>query len=336
MTKTAQPQVLVFAGSRFAKPLLVYLANNQSLAGVVLPAPEECEHYAAEVMSLAQELQQAGIRWQYVQRAQLTPDALTHFQADCALSAAFPFIFPTGVIEYFHATGQRGIYNLHASKLPLYRGPQPLYWQLRDQQPTSAMVLHAVTPEIDGGNIIIEREVAIHPLDTLASLHQRQSFEAMQATQQWLEAIAHSTEPLVGEKQIKISPVTGDHRYASRPTIDDCRINFALHSAVQVSAMCRAGNGSAFAAITTLKGLDVQLLQATAIERPTFGVQPGTVLHVGEPEGLLVCAKSSVVRLDIIASPDGIYTGLAFADRFELDAGSSLVTPPKTFSPQPA
>lgn len=336
MPGRSKPRVLVFAGSRFAKPLLAYLANAQCLAGVVLPAPQECAEYAHELTGLAHELHSAGIRWQYLERKQLTSEALAVFKADCALCATFPFILPVAVIDIFNAAGQRGIYNLHASALPHYPGPQPLYWQLRDGQVTSALVLHALTPEVDGGHIVIQRELAIHPLDTLASLHQRQSFEAQQATDQWLQAIEQSDSPLTGSPQIAKPTYTKGQRHAPRPTLADCRVNFAHQTAEQISAMCRAGNGSAFAAITTIKGLDVQLLQATAVNRPNYGVTAGTVLHVGEPEGLIICAKSSAIRLDIIAGPDGIFTGQAFAERFELDAGSTLAPSPRKFTPQPA
>lgn len=336
MSKSIKPQVLVFTGSQFAKPLLAHLARGGYLAGVLLPSPIEYAHLAQEVTALAHELQQAGIHWQYLTRSQLIPEEIQSFEANCAIAAAFPLIFPEAVLNMFNTDEHKGIYNLHASALPLYAGPQPLYWQLRDNQPSSALALHTITSVIDSGNIIIKRDVPIHPLDTLASLHQRMSFEAIPVIEQWLNAISHSQSPLTGEPQVSCEMMHDWQRHARRPKVDDCRINFTQHTAAQISAMCRAGNGSAFSAFTNIKGLDVQILQATELAMPTFGVQPGTVLHVGEPEGLIICARKSTVRLDIIASPDGVFTGLAFADRFDIDAGSTLAPTSRVFTPQPA
>lgn len=335
MPNAINPSILIFTGSRFATPLIAHLVQHGYLAGVILPVTQSDERLAHEVAGLAFDLQQAGIRWQYATRDQLTPEITATFNANCAIAAAFPFIISSTLIDAFHGENNLGIYNIHASALPQYAGPQPLYWQLRDGLTSTTLVLHEMTADIDRGNILCRRDILIHPHDTLASLHNRASFETIPLIEYWLKNVLPNSASLAGELQTE-APSAIQLRYARRPTAKDCRIDFARHSANEISAMCRAGNGSAFTAFTTIKGLDVQILQASAVDRPTFGVHPGTILWVGEPEGLIVCARNSCIRLDIIASPDGVFTGLAFADRFELDAGSTLAPTSRVFTPQPA
>ena len=71
----------------------------------------------------------------------------------------------------------------------------------------------------------------------------------------------------------------------------------------------------------------VGLLQATVVEHPAYGVPAGTVLHIGEPEGVIVASKGGALRLDILTITEGIFTGLAFAERFGLDAGVAFENP---------
>ncbi len=335
------PQVAVFAASAFAQPVIAYLLQHKLLAGVILPALDAHRNVTAEVKQLAEQCESANIRWQlaYKDESDLISKALTSWNADTGLIATYPHLLPHALVEHFNLPKHRGLYNLHASALPAYRGPQPLYWQLRDIESKTAIVLHRATAFADAGHIVIRRDVSIHPLDTLPSLGQRMAYEAAAACEEFMAQLLATTGPLTGIEQVQAQNIPAVRAYAHRPSLKERTVSFGTMTASEISALCRAGNASAYTALITIKGLTVNLLQATPITHATFGTQPGTVLHVGEPEGLLVCAKNSVLRLDIIASPDGIYTGQTFAERFDIDAGTPLEpcnTLSNTFFQQPA
>jgi methionyl-tRNA formyltransferase len=321
-----RPHVVVFAASTFAQPVIAYLHQHKLLAGVIFPAAAAHSHVTPEIQQLVQLCQSVGIAWRFTQANEYSVlhKTLSAWRANTGLIATYPHLLPRALLEYFDSAPCCGLYNLHAAPLPSYRGPQPLYWQLRNRENLSAMVLHRATPIADGGNIIIHREVPIHPLDTLPSLSQRMAYEAVASCEQWLEQLLKKSRPLEGTAQIPSPSTLASQTYARRPTPADRTISFKTMTASEISALCRAGNASAYSALMTIKGLVVNLLQATPVEQPSYGTPAGTVLHVGEPEGLRVCAKNSVLRLDIIASTDGIYTGQAFAERFDLDAGTPL------------
>lgn len=46
--------------------------------------------------------------------------------------------------------------NLHPSLLPRYRGPTPLFWQLRHGEPAIGVTLHQLAREIDAGAIVAQ------------------------------------------------------------------------------------------------------------------------------------------------------------------------------------
>lgn len=324
-------RVAVFAGSAFAQPTIGHLIQHNLLAGVILPATGPQQNVTPEVQQLAQLCASANIPWLLAGKdnVNLVNQTLTQWQANAGLIATYPHLLNKDQLDYFDASQNRGIYNLHASALPAYRGPQPLYWQLRNHEKESAIILHKATTTADAGNIIHQHPVPIHPLDTLPSLSQRMAYESIACCEQWIAQLKNTSGALAGIAQIQSS--LSKPNYAHRPSPEERTIRFGKMTATDINALCRAGNASAYTALMTIKGLSINVLQATAVSRPTYGTLPGTVLHVGEPEGLLVCAKNSTVRLDILASPDGIYTGQAFAERFDIDAGTPL-EPSNTFS----
>jgi methionyl-tRNA formyltransferase len=57
--------------------------------------------------------------------------------------------------------------NVHTGPLPQYRGMMPVFWQMRDGQPSIGITIHTMTPKIDLGEIVLARRV---PLDGLRTL----------------------------------------------------------------------------------------------------------------------------------------------------------------------
>lgn len=76
--------------------------------------------------------------------------------ADDGVVAGFNQIFKPETIARF-----RSLVNFHPSVLPLYRGPVPSYWCLRNGEVQTGYTLHEVTAEIDAGRILFQEAVAI-------------------------------------------------------------------------------------------------------------------------------------------------------------------------------
>ena len=64
-----------------------------------------------------------------------------------------------------------GCFNLHPSLLPAYRGPAPLFWQLRDGLPRTGVTIHRVEAAIDAGAVLAREAIRIGGDDTLANLN---------------------------------------------------------------------------------------------------------------------------------------------------------------------
>ncbi len=73
------------------------------------------------------------------------------------LCACFPFKLPVSVLDWPLA----GCFNVHPSLLPAYRGPAPVFWQLRAGEAQLGVTLHRMTGQLDAGEILAQRAVAV-------------------------------------------------------------------------------------------------------------------------------------------------------------------------------
>lgn len=66
-----------------------------------------------------------------------------------------------------------GCVNVHPSLLPRYRGPEPCYWVLANQEQTTGVTVHYIDEGIDSGDIILQRVMEIRPNETETTLMRR-------------------------------------------------------------------------------------------------------------------------------------------------------------------
>ena len=63
--------------------------------------------------------------------------------------------------------------NAHPSLLPKYRGPNPYFWNIKNQEDISGVTFHLMADGYDTGAILAQEEVKIYPSDTGKSLKER-------------------------------------------------------------------------------------------------------------------------------------------------------------------
>ena len=96
-------------------------------------------------------------------------DHVKRLGVDLVVVAGFGRILKNTLI----GTPRLGCVNVHSSLLPGYRGPEPFYWVLVNQETTTGVTLHYVDEGIDSGDIILQRDFAILSNDTATTLVDR-------------------------------------------------------------------------------------------------------------------------------------------------------------------
>ena len=85
--------------------------------------------------------------------------ALERFEPDLLLIACLPYI----VRRATRRTARLGALNLHPSALPRFRGPDPVFWQLRAGVARAGVTVHVATGDIDAGPIVVQRWLDVRP-----------------------------------------------------------------------------------------------------------------------------------------------------------------------------
>lgn len=87
------------------------------------------------------------------------PDSIASLRAlnaDVACVACFTRRIPAVILRL----PRLGFLNLHSSLLPAYRGPVPVFWQLRDGAPTGVTV-HFMDEGLDTGDVVAQASVSL-------------------------------------------------------------------------------------------------------------------------------------------------------------------------------
>ncbi|HEX5166926.1 MAG TPA: formyltransferase family protein [Thermomicrobiales bacterium] len=84
-----------------------------------------------------------------------TLELIDQLDPDLIVVACFPRLIP----EAIHGRARLGGINIHPSLLPQHRGPDPLFWIMRDGGRGCGVTVHALADRYDSGDILAQRPV---------------------------------------------------------------------------------------------------------------------------------------------------------------------------------
>ena len=84
---------------------------------------------------------------------------------DIILMSCYGYRLPVEII----ALGKVGCFNLHPSLLPQYRGPEPIFWQMK-QNCEKGVSWHLVTNELDAGDIVKQKPVYLEDGESFSEI----------------------------------------------------------------------------------------------------------------------------------------------------------------------
>jgi methionyl-tRNA formyltransferase len=96
-------------------------------------------------------------------------EAFRELGLDAAIVVAFGQILPRDVLE----APRLGSFNLHASRLPRWRGAAPIQRAIMAGDPTTGVDVMRMTEGLDEGPVLAEAVLRIDALETAGSLHDR-------------------------------------------------------------------------------------------------------------------------------------------------------------------
>lgn len=216
-------------------------------------------------------------------------ERLARLGADFFVVFAYGQIFP----ERFLALPRRACVNAHASLLPRHRGAAPVQAAILAGDRESGVCLMHMTPELDAGDVILERRVRLRRRETGGSLHDRLAELAAPVLIEGLDALADGR---AGRRPQDPAGAT----YAPKLDRSAGRVNWSA-GAEEIERLIRAMNPwpGAWALLPGPKGAArVKIFCALRLARSgrSAGAAPGTILG-WDRRGIRVAAGRGVLVL---------------------------------------
>ena len=291
-------KIFAISGGLIGIPTIQELIKARLLTGIGVPDQNSQHIEQLESMGKAANIPVVILKKKSLKKEL---DHILHKQKpDVVFVLTFPYKIPAQVLK----TPKFGFLNFHCAQLPNYRGPQPNFWELKNQEKHSAVTVHIMDANFDTGPIVYEEKVPIESHFTFGMLKVKLAYMAIKATQMVLMQLQ------MGLLNKKPQPKE-NASYFPKPELKDLAINWESQTATQILALIKASNPDYQGAVTSCRGIWVRVLAASPIESENdHQERPGTILTLDESAGLCVsCKDGQMLKLEILSLEEGMLLG---------------------------
>jgi methionyl-tRNA formyltransferase len=288
-------RIAIVGQQAFGKSALeAFLERGDDVAGV-FAAPEPP---GARPDPLRQAAEERGIRcFQF--KSLGAPEALAALK-DLNVELGVMAYVTQFAPQAFVAIPKHGMIQFHPSLLPLHRGPSSINWAIIQGRSKTGLTIFRPNDGLDEGAVILQREAAIGPDDTLGSVY----FDSIFPT--GIKALLEAADDVVQGRAIETTQDESQATYEGWCRDAESRINWANH-ADQIYNLIRGCN-PAPGAWTLWDGKKVFLFESKKIPVRTFGMvkgfKPGQVMKVGDTT-LTICAQGGLIEVERLRVDNG-------------------------------
>ncbi len=236
-----------------------------------------------EVKTTAQKYDIPVFQPESLKNGELEP-VLDELKPDIIVVVAYGRILPKYVIEY----PKYGCINMHASKLPKYRGAAPIQRAVIDGEKETAASVMLMDEGLDTGDILLEKILKIGDEETAGELFERMTVAGGEV----LCEVLNDIDNIKPVKQV------GEPVYAHMITKEEAHINWN-NSAGKICNLVRGMNPYPLA-YTYYKDEAVKVVKATAVCCDKGEI--GEILEVSA-DGILVRAGDGAVLIKEVRFP---------------------------------
>jgi len=213
-------------------------------------------------------------------------EPLRQLEPDLIIVVAFGKILKQKVI----ALPPDGIYNVHASLLPKYRGAAPIQRAIENGEQETGITIMKIARELDAGDMALQEKVSIEQDDNLEQVYDKLEETGCRLLIEFLDKLATSD----------IDFVEQDHEqatYASKIDKEDLLIDWTL-DAQSVHNQIRAFDPIPCAR-TFLNGKQVKIKSSVGFFDNASQAAPGSILSIDKEGASIKCGKGSLLVRDI-------------------------------------
>lgn len=216
-------------------------------------------------------------------------EALTALAPDLFVTAAFGQILSQQVLDIPGC----GTVNVHASLLPLYRGPAPINWCIIEGESTTGVTTMMTDAGIDTGDILLQEGTAIAPAETAGELTERLAVLGASLLTQTLRCMEANACPRIKQDDA----IATRHPMLTKET---GRIDWA-RDAQAIANLVRGVNPWPGAWCLLPDGGTLKIWEA----RPVEGCgTPGQMLCADARDGLVIATGSGALEVLALQAPN--------------------------------
>ena len=211
-----------------------------------------------------------------------TDPMLANLKPDLAVIAGFSKRLSENLLRLPRIT----TINLHAGKLPQYRGGSPLNWQMINDEKFAWCSVIEASERFDEGPVLMEQSIQLNDQKTIADLHHEANLIFRELTVRTVEALAQNSAK-------KREQIHQDAVYWHQRNDGDGRIDWRSMKARQVFNLVRALTRPYPGAFSYLDGELVRIWEVQLVKEVLTG-SPGRLVSIQGEGPLVICADKAV------------------------------------------
>lgn len=255
--------------------LICFNAIMQKQKNVIAVVPPVATHPAHSIM--VNTAKQYSVPVLCFEKSPKEEDFIRSFKelnADVAFVCAFDHLLPQELLDI----PPLGFINCHPSLLPEYRGGNPYFHTILNDEKKTGITIHYMDNAFDTGDIITQWECRVEPNETLGTLFTRLNFQSAQMIIETMESLERG-ETLPRRTQQK----TGNYKKAPNvwPDKGDTLIDWSKDSAY-IERFTRALNPF-FGAITNYRSCTLKIWSGFSLpDSKSSKYKPGSIVKVSK------------------------------------------------------
>ncbi|MFC3880795.1 methionyl-tRNA formyltransferase [Algoriphagus namhaensis] len=300
-------KVIFFTNSDWAIPTLTWLKNENKLEAVVSAKVSDGLNPNIEIFCTTGQIE--IMHWGNIEEVVA---GLKNHDYQMGLMLGFKDKISKKVLEQF----THGIINIHFGELPLYAGPDPLFWILKEGRKQVRVTAHKINEKFDEGLEVLGREVPVFPGEPYGVLGGR------------LSHLIPSLLPEIFSKiEVKgLKRISSNPKPKSKPNSEDIMIRWKDHTSEEVENLVNACNPAYGGAITFYKGAQLRILEVSPADLENQGIfSAGGIVYSDSTYGIFVlcsdfkCLRVNLLKLEgaYISSQKFAALGVKAHERFE-------------------
>ncbi|MES2129362.1 MAG: methionyl-tRNA formyltransferase [Pseudomonadota bacterium] len=275
----------------FEIPLVLTQPDRPAGRGMQLHASAVKQYALAHGMPVLQplSLRMTSADPQRAEEARAAHARLLATDYDVMVVAAYGLILPRATLDI------KPCINIHGSLLPRWRGAAPIHRAIEAGDTQTGVTIMEMEEGLDTGPMLLIERIAIDPLDTTASLHDKLAALGGEMIVTALQKKA------AGKLEAVPQPATGV-TYAAKISKDEAALDFK-DSAAALARKVRAFNPFP-GAHAQVNGVTIKIWGAQALEAGSEKLA-GSVLAADAQHGIVVACKEGTLRLTELQKPGG-------------------------------